>query len=68
MLIDNLASDHGGWLYQNGAKGPDVLGMTAWFRYYLMGDMAQKSYFFGANCTFCKDSRVTVMQNSFLTQ
>ena len=68
MLIDNLASDHGGWLYENGAKGPDVFGMTAWFRYYLMGDMAQKSYFFGADCKFCKDSRVTVMQNSFLTQ
>ncbi|MEP7052543.1 MAG: hypothetical protein ABJB12_19405 [Pseudomonadota bacterium] len=68
MMIDNLASDHGGWLYQSDAKGPDFFGMTAWFRYYLMGDVAQKSYFFGADCKFCKDSRVTVMQNSFMTQ
>ncbi|MEO6603148.1 MAG: hypothetical protein ABIQ16_24900, partial [Polyangiaceae bacterium] len=26
MLIDNLAADHGGWLYQSGAKGPDIFG------------------------------------------
>jgi hypothetical protein len=68
MLVDNLASDHGGWLYQNGAKGPDIFGMTAWFRYFLMGDTAQRNYFYGASCTFCTDSRVTVMQNSLLTQ
>jgi len=68
MLVDNLASDHGGWLYQNGAKGPDIFGMTAWFRYYLMGDMAQGSYFVGSNCKLCTDSRVTVTQNSLLSQ
>ncbi len=68
MLIDNLASDHGGWLYQNGAKGPDIFGMTAWFRYYLMGDTKQGAYFFGSTCKFCTDSRVTVMQNMDLTQ
>jgi hypothetical protein len=68
MLVDNLAADHGGWLYQSGAKGPDIFGMTAWFRYYLMGDMAQRKYFFGADCAFCTDNRVTVMRNGLLTQ
>jgi len=24
MFMDNLAADHGGWEYQNGAKGPDI--------------------------------------------
>jgi hypothetical protein len=68
MLIDNLASDHGGWLYQNGAKGPDIFGMTAWFRVQLMNDTANRKYFYGPTCTFCSDSRVTLMRNSFLTQ
>jgi hypothetical protein len=68
MLINNLAADHGGWLYQNGAKGPDIFGLTAWFRVHLMGDTANRKYFYGPTCTFCTDNRVQVMQNSFLAQ
>jgi hypothetical protein len=68
MVIDNLAADHGGWLYQNGVKGPDIFGLTAWFRVHLMGDTANRKYFYGASCTFCSDSRVTVMRNALLTQ
>ena len=68
MLIDNLAADHGGWLYQNGVKGPDIFGLTAWFRVHLMADTANRKYFYGANCTFCTDTRVTVMRNALLTQ
>jgi hypothetical protein len=68
ILVDNLASDHGGWLYQNGAKGPDIFGFTAWFRVHLMGDTANRKMFYGANCTLCTDSRVQVTQNSLMTQ
>ena len=68
MLVDNLASDHGGWLYQNGAKGPDIFGFTAWFRVHLMGDTANRKMFYGADCTLCTDSRVQVMQNSLMAQ
>jgi hypothetical protein len=68
ILVDNLASDHGGWLYQNGAKGPDIFGFTAWFRVHLMGDTANRTMFYGTNCTLCTDSRVQVTQNSFMTQ
>jgi hypothetical protein len=68
ILVDNLASDHGGWLYQNGAKGPDIFGFTAWFRAHLMGDTANRKMFYGADCTLCKDSRVQVTQNSLMTQ
>ncbi len=68
ILVDNLASDHGGWLYQNGAKGPDIFGFTAWFRVHLMGDTANRKMFYGADCTLCKDSRVQVTQNSLMTQ
>jgi len=68
MFVDNLASDHGGWLYQNGAKGPDIFGMTAWFRVHLMNDTANRKMFYGTSCTLCTDSRVQVMRNSYLTQ
>jgi hypothetical protein len=67
MLINNLAADHGGWLYQNGIKGPDIFGLTAWFRVHLMGDTANRKLFYGANCTFCTDSRVQVMRNSLFS-
>jgi hypothetical protein len=67
MLVDNLASDHGGWLYQNGAKGPDIFGFTAWFRVHLMGDTANRKMFYGSTCTLCTDSRVQVQQNSLMT-
>lgn len=68
MMMDNLSADHGGWEYQNGAKGPDIFALTAWFRVHLMGDTANRKYFYGASCTLCSDSRVTVMRNSLLTQ
>jgi len=66
MFMDNLAADHGGWEYQNGAKGPDIFAMTAWFRVHLMGDTANRKYFFGPSCTLCSDSRVTVDRNSLM--
>ena len=68
MFVDNLASDHGGWLYQSGAQGPDIFGMTAWFRVQLMNDTANRKYFYGTDCTLCTDSRVTVMRNALMTQ
>ena len=68
MFVDNLASDHGGWLYQSGAKGPDIFGMTAWFRVHLMNDTANRKMFYGTDCTLCTDSRVQVMRNNLLTQ
>lgn len=67
MLMDNLSADHGGWEYQNGAKGPDIFALTAWFRVHLMGDTANRKYFYGTNCTLCTDNRLTVMRNSLFT-
>ena len=68
MFMDNLSADHGGWEYQNGAKGPDIFAMTAWFRVHLMNDTANRKYFYGNACTLCTDNRVTVQRNSLLTQ
>jgi hypothetical protein len=68
MFVNNLSADHGGWLYQNGAKGPDIFGLTAWFRVQLMNDTANRKLFYGANCGLCTDNRVEVMRNSFLMQ
>ncbi len=66
MFMNNLSADHGGWEYQNGAKGPDIFAMTAWFRVHLMGDTGNRKYFFGPSCTLCTDSRVTVDRNSLM--
>jgi len=67
ILIDELNSDHGSWVYQ-GAKGVSLSMAAAWFRVHLMNDTANRKYFYGSSCTFCTDSRVKVEQNSLMTQ
>ena len=67
IFINNLAADHGSWLGQNGAQGPTIFGLTAWFRTQLMGDTENRKRFYGASCTFCSDTRVKVEQNSLMT-
>jgi len=67
FFINELESDHGSWVYK-GAKGVSLSLAAAWFRVHLMGDTANKKYFYGASCTFCTDSRVKVEQNSLMTQ
>jgi hypothetical protein len=67
FFIDELASDHGWWVYQ-GAKGVSLSMAAAWFRVHLMNDTANRKYFYGANCAFCTDSRVKVEQNSLMAQ
>jgi hypothetical protein len=67
FFIDELASDHGWWVYQ-GASGVSLSMAAAWFRVFLMNDTANRKYFYGPNCTFCKDSRVQVAQNSLMSQ
>jgi hypothetical protein len=67
FFIDELASDHGWWVYQ-GASGVSLSMAAAWFRVYLMNDTANRKYFYGSGCTFCKDSRVKAEQNSLMTQ
>ena len=67
FFIDELNSDHGSWVYQ-GAKGVSLSMAAAWFRVHLMGDTANRKYFYGSGCTFCTDSRVKVEQNSLIAQ
>ena len=67
FFIDELASDHGWWVYQ-GPKGVSLSSCAAWFRVHLMNDTANRKYFYGSNCTFCTDSRVQVERNSLMTQ
>jgi len=67
FFIDELASDHGWWVYQ-GAKGVSLSMAAAWFRVHLMNDTANRKYFYGSGCTFCTDSRVQVAQNSLMAQ
>ena len=65
FFIDELASDHGWWVYQ-GASGVSLSMAAAWFRVHLMNDTANRKYFYGSGCTFCKDSRVKAEQNSLM--
>jgi hypothetical protein len=67
FFINELNSDHGSWVYQ-GAKGVSLSMAAAWFRVHLMGDTANRKYFYGSGCTFCTDNRVKVEQNSLMTQ
>ena len=67
FFIDELNSDHGSWVYQ-GAGGVSLSMAAAWFRVHLMGDTANRKYFYGPSCTFCTDSRVKVEQNSLIAQ
>ena len=68
MFMNNKAADHGSWEYENGPKGPDIFALTAWFRVHMMGDTANRKYFYGTSCTLCTDSRLTVERNSLMTQ
>jgi len=67
FFISEFQSDHGWWVYQ-GPNGVSLSSAAAWFRVHLMGDTANRKYFYGSNCTFCTDSRVKVEQNSLMTQ
>jgi hypothetical protein len=67
FFINELNSDHGWWVYQ-GANGVALSSAAAWFRVHLMGDTANRTYFYGTSCSFCTDSRVQVEQNSLMTQ
>lgn len=67
FFINELNSDHGSWVYQ-GAKGVSLSMAAAWFRVHLMGDTANRKYFYGPSCTFCTDNRVKVEQNSLMAQ
>jgi hypothetical protein len=67
FFVNELNADHGSWVYQ-GPDGVSLSAAAAWFRVYLMDDTANRKFFYGSNCTFCKDSRVQVEQNSLMTQ
>ena len=66
FFLKELNADHGSWVY-GGAGGVSLSSAAAWFRVHLMNDTANRKYFYGANCSFCMDSRVQAEQNSLMT-
>jgi hypothetical protein len=67
FFLEEKNSDHGSWVY-GGASSPSLSAAAAWFRVHLMGDTSSRKYFYGADCTFCKDTRVIAEQNSLMAQ
>ncbi len=67
FFMNELNADHGSWVYY-GPNVPALVSAAAWFRVHLMNDTANRKYFYGSDCTFCKDSKVKVEQNSLMTQ
>lgn len=67
FFMNELGADHGSWVY-GGANSPSLSGAAAWFRVHLMGDTANRKYFYGSGCTFCSDNRVQVAQNSLMAE
>ncbi len=65
FFISEKNSDHGSWVYQ-GAGGVSLSAAAAWFRVHLMNDTANRKFFYGPDCTFCKDNRVEVEQNDLM--
>ena len=55
MLGDNLGDTHGSWI--GSIKNPYMIAVTGWFRVHLMGDTANRSMFYGANCKLCTDTQ-----------
>jgi dienelactone hydrolase len=67
FFLNELNADHGSWVY-GGPNGVSLSSAAAWFRVHLMNDTANRKYFYGANCSFCTDSRVQAEQNSLMAQ
>ncbi|MBN1760156.1 MAG: hypothetical protein JW863_17650 [Chitinispirillaceae bacterium] len=67
FFINEFNSDHGWWVYQ-GPGGVSLSAAAAWFRVFLMNDTSNRKFFYGSDCTFCKDSRVDAEQNSLMAQ
>ena len=69
MLASYLTADHASWItFRGTTPSPVEAAVTAWMRVQLMGDTANRKYFYGSSCTLCSDSRVTVMRNSLMMQ
>lgn len=67
FFLNELNADHGSWVYE-GAGGVSLSSAAAWFRVHLMGDTANRKYFYGDDCTFCNDGRAEAEQNSLMLE
>ena len=66
MLGDNLAATHGSWI--GSIKDPYMIAVTGWMRVHLMGDTANRTMFYGANCKLCTDTQHWTIQRKLMDQ
>ena len=63
MLASYLTADHANWItFRGTTPSPVEVTVTAWMRVQLMGDMALRSWFYGADCKLCGDADWAVQQ------
>ncbi len=67
FFLNEVDADHGSWVYE-GPGGVSLSSAAAWFRVHLMGDTANRKYFYGENCEFCTDNRTETEQNSLMME
>ena len=63
-MLAALPIGHLDVLSELGAKGRYLAPITAWLRYWVSGDDAAKSYFWGDGCTMCKSPWVAPETNA----
>jgi dienelactone hydrolase len=65
MYAELLAASHTNW-FTGGFGGapmhPFVVAVTAWMRVQLMNDTALRPWFYGPDCSLCKDTAWNIMQ------
>jgi predicted dienelactone hydrolase len=63
MLANYITADHANWVTFRGTTlSPMEVATVAWMRVHLMGDMALRPWFYGADCKLCTDDAWEVTQ------
>lgn len=62
MYAELKVADHTNWIFSPGGAHPFWVITNAWFRVHLMGDVALRPLFYGADCSYCNDDAWVVMR------
>jgi hypothetical protein len=60
MMVEISGMTHGSWI--GSIQDPVMVGTTAWMRVHLMNDTANRKMFYGADCTWCTNSKFKIQR------